>query len=52
MSPVILLIAAYLPILVVLFMVLRSGSFGKGSVGTLLKLFFLGAGAAVLAFLM
>ena len=52
MNLTVLLIAAYLPLPFILFMILRSGSFGKGSVGTLLKLFFLGAAVAVPAFLM
>ena len=52
MNLTVLLIAAYLPLPLILFMILRSGSFGKGSVGTLLKLFFLGVLAAVPAFLM
>lgn len=52
MNLTILLIAAYLPLLLVIFMILRSGAFGKGSIGTLLKLFFFGAASAVLAFLM
>ena len=42
MNLTILLIAAYLPLPLLLFMILRSGSFGKGSIGTMLKLFFLG----------
>ncbi len=52
MNLTILLIAAYLPLPLLLFMILRSGSFGKGSIGTMLKLFFLGVAAAVPAFLM
>ena len=48
----VLLIAAYLPLLPILFLILRSGSFGRGSAGTFLKLFFLGVAAAVPAFLM
>lgn len=52
MNLTVLLIAAYLPLLPVLLLILRSRSFGRGSVGTFLKLFFLGAAAAVPAFLM
>ncbi|MBR2728796.1 MAG: PrsW family intramembrane metalloprotease [Lachnospiraceae bacterium] len=48
----VLLIAAYLMLIPVLYLVIRSGAFGKGSGGTLLKLFFLGAAVAVPAFLM
>ena len=52
MDLTVLLIAAYLPVLPVLFIILRSGSFGRGSAGTFLKLFFLGVAAAVPSFLM
>lgn len=52
MNLTILLIAAYLPLPLLLFVILRSGSFGKGSIGTMLKLFFLGVASAVPAFLM
>lgn len=52
MDLTVLLIAAYLPLPIILFMILRSGAFGKGSIGTMLKLFFLGVAAAVPAFLM
>ena len=52
MNLTVLLIAVYLPLPVVLFMILRSGSFGKGSIGTMMKLFFLGVLSAVPAFLM
>ena len=52
MNTTVLLIAAFLPLPFVIFMILRSGSFGKGSLGALLKLFFLGLAAAVPAFLM
>lgn len=52
MNLTVLLIAAFLPLPVLLFMILRSGSFGKGSIGTMLKLFFLGVASAVPAFLM
>ena len=52
MNLTVLLIAAYLPVLPVLFIILRSGSFGRGSAGTFLKLFFLGVAAAVPSFLM
>lgn len=52
MNLTVLLIAAYLPLPIILFMILRSGSFGKGSIGTMLKLFFFGVAAAVPAFLM
>ncbi len=52
MNTTVLLIAAFLPLPLVIFMILRSGSFGKGSLGALLKLFFLGLAAAVPAFLM
>lgn len=52
MNITVLLIAAFLPLPIVLFMILRSGSFGKGSLGALMKLFFLGLAAAVPAFLM
>ena len=52
MKLIVLLIAAWLPLLPVLFILLRSGSFGKGSLGMLLRLFFLGVAAAVPAFLM
>lgn len=52
MNLIVLLIAAWLPLLPVLFILLRSGSFGKGSLGMLLRLFFLGVAAAVPAFLM
>ena len=52
MNLAILLIAAWVPLLPLLTILLRSGSFGRGSVGTLFKLFFLGVAAAVPAFLM
>ena len=52
MNITVLLIAAFLPLPIVIFMILRSGSFGKGSLGALMKLFFLGLAAAVPAFLM
>ena len=52
MNLIVLLIAAWLPLLPVLFILLRSGSFGKGSLGMLVRLFFLGVAAAVPAFLM
>lgn len=52
MNVAVLLIAAYLMLIPVLYLVIRSGAFGKGSGGTLLKLFFLGAAVAVPAFLM
>lgn len=52
MNLTVLLISAYLPLPILIFMILRSGAFGKGSIGTLLKLFFLGVAAAVPAFLM
>lgn len=52
MDLTVLLISAYLPLPIVMFMILRSGAFGKGSIGTMLKLFFLGVAAAVPAFLM
>ena len=52
MNLIVLLIAAYLPLPFILFLILRSGSFGRGSLGTLFKLFFLGVASAVPAFLM
>lgn len=52
MNLTVLFIAAWLPLLLILFVLLRSGSFGKGSMGMLLKLFFLGVAASVPAFLM
>ena len=52
MNLAVLLIAAYLPLIPVMYLVIRSGAFGKGSVGTLIKLFFLGVAVAVPAFLM
>lgn len=52
MNLTVLLIAAFLPLPVMLFMILRSGSFGKGSIGAMLKLFFMGVASAVPAFLM
>lgn len=52
MNSTVLLIAAYLPIFPILFIILRSGSFGRGSAGTFLKLFFYGVAAAVPSFLM
>lgn len=52
MDLTVLLISAYLPLPILMFMILRSGAFGKGSIGTMLKLFFLGVAAAVPAFLM
>ena len=52
MDLTVLLISAYLPLPIVVFMILRSRAFGKGSIGTMLKLFFLGVAAAVPAFLM
>ena len=52
MNLTVLLIAVYLPLLPVLFLVIRSGAFGKGGFGTFLKLFFLGVAVAVPAFLM
>lgn len=52
MNLTVLLISAYLPLPILMFMILRSGAFGKGSIGTMFKLFFLGVAAAVPAFLM
>ena len=52
MDLTVLLISAYLPLPILMFMILRSGAFGKGSIGTMFRLFFLGVAAAVPAFLM
>ena len=52
MNVTVLMIAAYLPLIPILYLVIKSGAFGKGSIVTLLKLFFLGVAAAVPAFLM
>ena len=52
MNLTIILIAAYLPLFPLLFLILRSRSFGKGSRRIFFKLLFLGLLAAVPAFLM
>lgn len=52
MNLTVLLISAFLPLPVILFAALRSGAFGRGSIGMLLRLLFLGAASAVPAFLM
>ena len=52
MNLTIILIAAYLPLFPLLYLILRSRSFGKGSRRIFFKLLFLGVLAAVPAFLM
>ncbi|MDO5132600.1 MAG: PrsW family glutamic-type intramembrane protease [Eubacteriales bacterium] len=52
MNLIVLFITAYLLLIPILLVPIRSGAFGRGSVGVLLKLLFLGMAAAVPAFLM
>lgn len=52
MNRTVLMITAYLPLVPAMAVTLRSGAFGRGSIGMLFRLFFLGVLAAVPAFLM
>lgn len=52
MNLTVLMITAFLPLIPMMAVTLRSGAFGRGSVGMLFRLFFLGVMAAVPAFLM
>ncbi len=52
MNRTVLMITVFLPLIPMMAVTLRSGAFGRGSVGMLFRLFFLGVLAAVPAFLM
>lgn len=52
MNRTVLMITAFLPLIPMMAVTLRSGAFGRGSVGMLFRLFFLGVISAVPAFLM